>query len=213
MIDKSKYNTIIWDWNGTLLNDAWLGVDVMNSLLSHRNLPVISIEHYREIFDFPVKDYYAKLGFDFNIEPFEIIGNEFIEKYNSKHFECKLRTSAIESLQKLCDIGIKQYVLSARNHKQLDEEFKFHGIHKYFEHFSGLPDNLANGKIELGKKLINSQEIEINKCVLIGDTVHDYEVAGALGIECILVEGGHQSAQRLRNVHHYVIKELKELCD
>jgi phosphoglycolate phosphatase len=206
------YKTIIWDWNGTLLDDAWLGVEIMDSMLKRRNMKGLSIERYRDIFDFPVKDYYAKLGFNFSTEPFEIVGTEFIEKYNVRRFECNLRNSAKHMLAKFKEMGIKQFVLSARNHEQLDEELDFHGIHQYFEHFSGLSDNFANGKLELGMQLIKSQQIDIKKTLMIGDTIHDYEVAQALGIDCVLVQGGHQSVKRLKLSNTMVAKDLEEIA-
>ena len=72
MTDLSKYSHIIWDWNGTLLNDAWLCVEVMNGMLAKRNLPIRTLNQYMDIFDFPVKDYYVKLGYNFEKEPFEV---------------------------------------------------------------------------------------------------------------------------------------------
>ena len=72
-MESSKYTHVIWDWNGTLLDDNWLCVEVMNTLLSSRNLPLLTLERYRDIFDFPVKNYYEKLGFNFKKESFEIV--------------------------------------------------------------------------------------------------------------------------------------------
>lgn len=206
-----KYNTIIWDWNGTLLNDAWLGIEVMNSLLNERKLPLLTLEKYREIFDFPVKDYYAKLGFNFEKEPFEVIGNEFITRYDQKHLSCSLHENALEMLNYIKNAGLKQYVLSARNHVQLENEFDHFGIRFLFESFSGLSDNLANGKIELGRQLIENHKIDQQKTLMIGDTVHDFEVSAELGIDCILYTGGHQSEKRLSVCNTLTINNLIEL--
>jgi phosphoglycolate phosphatase len=208
---KQEVENIIWDWNGTLLDDAWLGVEIINELLNDRNLPGLSLEKYREVFDFPVSDYYARIGFDFSKEPFEHIGNEFIAKYNEKHFECKLKPYAYESLLKFQRSGCKQFVLSARNHNQLENEFKFHKIDHFFENFAGLPDNWANGKAELGMELIRTQQIKPDKTLMIGDTVHDYEVAKHLDLNCILVEGGHQSLNRLKRTNARILRNLMEL--
>ncbi len=46
---------------------------------------------------------------------------------------------------------------------------------------------------------------------MIGDTIHDNEVAAELGIRCVLVAGGHQSENRLRSTGTFVISRLKEL--
>jgi phosphoglycolate phosphatase len=208
---KHRYETIIWDWNGTLLDDSWLAVRVMDNMLTKRDLPGLTLERYQEVFDFPVQDYYARVGFDFNLESFELLGMEFINHYNNLHFECGLRPFAKETLRKFQDAGLKQYVLSARKHDSLGEEMKYHGISHYFENFMGLSDIYANGKIELGKLLFQTHQINPKKAVLIGDTVHDTETANALGIDCILVEGGHQSAQRLKMENARIFKTLEEI--
>ena len=56
---------IIWDWNGTLLNDMELCVHTINEMLQKRNLHELSVDEYKEVFSFPVKDYYQKIGFDY----------------------------------------------------------------------------------------------------------------------------------------------------
>ena len=206
-----KYNTIIWDWNGTLINDRWLALKVMNSLLSSRNLPNLSTEKYLEIFDFPVKDYYQTAGFDFEKESFEIVGSEFIRHYNEQIHDCQMHEHAITALTSFKNKKLKQFVLSARNHSELEKEFKHYKIEKYFESFSGLSDDYANGKTELGLQLIEKQNIDISQAVLIGDTVHDFEVAQELGLDCILVEGGHHSLARLKECNAIVIPDLSHL--
>ncbi|MCX6282944.1 MAG: hypothetical protein NTW31_01715 [Bacteroidetes bacterium] len=74
----ADYKHIIWDWNGTLLDDAWLCVEVMNGMLEKRGLEKVSLDFYRSVFTFPVRDYYEKLGYDFEKEPFEEVGMEFM---------------------------------------------------------------------------------------------------------------------------------------
>ena len=55
MLKPSQYKHIIWDWNGTLLNDAWLFVEIMNSVLENSNMATISLEKYRK-FIYSIKD-------------------------------------------------------------------------------------------------------------------------------------------------------------
>ena len=66
-----KYTDIVWDFNGTLLDDIRAGIDAVNEMLARRDLATIqSVEQYRELFCFPIIDYYAKLGFDFEKEDY-----------------------------------------------------------------------------------------------------------------------------------------------
>jgi len=83
---KNHVELILWDWNGTLLNDQTICIDAMNRLLVKRGLPLLTEEKYRRVFTFPVKTYYAQLGFDFAKEPFEIPALEFMEQYHVNYF-------------------------------------------------------------------------------------------------------------------------------
>ena len=59
-----KFETILWDLNGTLLNDLHVAVSIINRMLKQRDLKQLSIEQYLEVFTFPVSDYYEQIGFD-----------------------------------------------------------------------------------------------------------------------------------------------------
>ena len=52
-----KYKNVVWDWNGTLLNDVKVGVNTLNDMLGRRGLPLLSVEDYKEKFGFPVIDF------------------------------------------------------------------------------------------------------------------------------------------------------------
>lgn len=211
MTDLAKYTHVIWDWNGTLLNDAWLCVDVMNGMLAKRNLPRKTLYQYMQIFDFPVKDYYQKLGYDFDEEPFEVVGMEFMVKYNERQKETRLHEGVIPILDAFRRNGFHQYILSAREQDDLVEETKAFGVFEYFDHIYGLDDHYAHGKTEVGIKLLNEIKVEKNKLLFIGDTRHDAEVAGELGIDCILISNGHHTRERLTFLNLPTLASLKEL--
>ena len=202
---------IIWDYNGTLLDDVELCVDVINSLLKPRNIPLITLNDYKELFEFPVKNYYAKLGFDFRKDSFETVGTEFIVNYDKQRDEIKLKTGAKKILKKISEAGIRQSVLSARKHEQLIEELEHFGIEKYFTNIVGLNDHYAEGKIENGKKLISEIKLSKEQIILIGDTVHDWEVAGAMEIKSLLLADGHHTKEKLEKCKVPVFDNLKEI--
>jgi len=208
-----KYTHIIWDWNGTLLNDAWLCVEVMNSMLSDRDLPPLSLQKYRTIFDFPVRDYYDKLGFDFTAEPFEAVGMEFMIMYNLRQNECSLYNEVPQILEILNKKGYKQYILSAREENELKLETNKLGVAKYFDRVTGLKDHFAHGKSDIGKTLLTALNVPSKKIMFIGDTHHDAEVAAELGIDCILIPNGHHSEERILGCGVPVAYSLSELLE
>lgn len=202
---------IIWDWNGTLLNDLDHCISTINVLLEKRNLPVLNHRRYKEVFSFPVKNYYEKIGFDFTRENFAIPAREFIDLYDSGVNQCSLHQSAIDVLSHFQKKGIRQFVLSAMKQNMLETTLKHNGIFQYFEGVAGLNDHYAVSKVERGKELIKDFEIEKEKTIIVGDTNHDSEVARELGIRCILIADGHQSEQRLMKTGALVLPGLKSL--
>lgn len=212
MIERlSKYKHIIWDWNGTLINDIWLVVEIMNKMLKKRNMPGIDSKKYREIFDFPVIDYYAKLGFNFSKESFEELTVEFISEYYTRFNECKLFNEVEEVLKKIRDMGISQSILSASKEDVLIEKIKYYGIDKYFCRIMGLENHYAESKVERGKKWIDELNLNPQDVLLMGDTAHDYDVSKHIGCDCLLVANGHYSYERLAKLGVDVIGTLKEM--
>jgi phosphoglycolate phosphatase len=67
--------------------------------------------------------------------------------------------------------------------------------------------------MEIGKQLMNdiSSNGKETKILLIGDTMHDYEVAEGLNTDCLLVSNGHQNNEKLKSLNIPVINNLKEL--
>ncbi len=208
--NKRKYSHFIWDWNGTLFDDAHLCTQILNGILKRYNKSAISFEDYQREFGFPVKDYYAKLGFDFEEEPFEVIAAEYIEDYNARRLECGLRENAMDVIHELKAENVTSSILSAYEQKMLEEMVDHFGIREFFENIVGMDDHYAEGKIKNGKDLLRSISEHPEDVVLVGDTVHDYEVASVMGVDCILVASGHQSRDRLEVCGAAVVETLSE---
>lgn len=206
-----EHKTIIWDWNGTLLNDTGICIDAMNQLLSERKLEKLDEATYREIFTFPVRDYYLEAGFDFNKEPFEKPALEFIEEYSDRVKQAALFDDARHTLELLQIAGHEQVILSAMEQDTLLELVRAHGIDHFFRSISGIDNHYAAGKVELGRRLLAGLNGDSKDVLMVGDTIHDHEVGQALGIEVILVARGHQSEQRLLTTGRAVAGSLEEI--
>jgi phosphoglycolate phosphatase len=206
-----QIRNIIWDWNGTLLNDMITCLDCMNMLLKDRSLPLLSMDIYREVFTFPVKDYFLKIGFDFAREEFEVPAVEFVKLYNLKYKESALFSEARGTLQHFRNQGFNQFILSAQEQTLLERLIKFYDIDEFFKSVSGISDNFAASKVEAGKKMMERLRLVPNETIMIGDTVHDYEVSKALGIRCLLVSHGHQSPARLKLTGMPVLEDFFEI--
>ena len=211
MLKPPQYKHIIWDWNGTLLDDAWLFVDIMNGVLENRNMDTITVEKYRKIFRFPVEEYYKKLGFDLGKESFYESGLEFIRAYEKRRYEADLYPMVNSILSKLVSMDIHHSILSAQHQILLDDLTKYYNIRKYFTEINGLNDYYAHSKIDKGIEWIKKAGHNPQEVLFIGDTGHDFEVAQSLGTDCLLLSHGHYCHSRLIQTGAPVIRELKNI--
>lgn len=205
------FKHIIWDWNGTLLDDRWLCIDSINRMLLLRDLDTIDETQYSESFGFPVRDYYGKIGFDFEQEEYEVPAMEFISLYDQRKKECQLQPGAREVLNFIFQAGIPQSLLSASESGILVEMTNHFGISTYFKYIKGLDNHLAHGKADLGKELVAALGLDGSSILMIGDTCHDSEVANLLGINSILYCGGHFPEHRLTACGRTIIHRLTDL--
>jgi phosphoglycolate phosphatase len=208
---RSPYRHVIWDWNGTLLDDLDLCIDVMNGLLRRRGLPPMDRARYHAVFGFPVRDYYQRLGFDFARDSFEQLSVEFIAGYEARRRECNLQPGARATLAALQQAGVTQSILSAYREATLKEIVAHFGLTPHFIRLTGLDNIYAHSKAELGRAWVAELALPGDEILMVGDTLHDLEVAREMGVDCVLVAGGHQSAERLRRQTDRVLIDLNAL--
>ena len=202
---------IIWDWNGTLLDDRWLTIAAMNSVLVKRNMDELTEDQYLQLFTFPVIEYYRRIGFDFERESFSVLGTEFINQYNARAFEPQLHDGIINLIAGLNKNGISHSILSASSQDILDKLVGHHSIGRFFIAVLGQDNHYAYGKIATGKEWINKLGIDPKHTLFIGDTEHDLEVANAIGAHCALLSWGHTHVERLEKNEVKVFNALSDL--
>jgi len=206
-----KYKHIVWDWNGTLLDDMWLCVNAINNVLKSRDMPLVSFKDYRNVFCFPVIEYYEKLGFDFTKEQFPI--QAFLEYYKNRFEDCHLHKDAEVVLKKNSQFGITQSILSAGKQSSLAGWVKYHNIAHFFSQLIGIDNEKADGKTEAGINWLKSSHHKPENILLVGDTIHDSEVAKAMGVRCVLIDIGHVSTDRLKRTGETVLPSLKSVLE
>ena len=209
-----RYKHAIWDWNGTLLNDTWLCVKVLNGLLARRGRAPISEDVYRENFGFPVIHFYEYLGFDTDVDSFDQVSREFIGDYEARWFdECALHRDAHEVLTAMSGLGLTHSVLSAAKQEALDAGIVHYGIREHFTGLVGTDNIYAEGKVARGQHWIEQLPWKPEEVVMIGDTLHDFEVAEAIGTDCILMAHGHHTPERLAATGKRIVHSLRELVE
>ena len=203
---------IIWDWNGTLLDDVGPCVSTINVILCRRGKPPLTVRRYREVFCFPVRRYYEHLGLYLTADEWARIAVEYHDLYRVKAARAPLRRGILTVVETFHRRGFAQSILSASEVNLLEQMVRARAIRDRFTCVAGLRDYYAHSKIDLGRELLAAAGGDPAATVLIGDTIHDWEVATDLGCRCILLAGGHQDLARLRACGAEVVRHPAELA-
>ena len=192
---------VLWDWNGTLLDDVRPEVAALNTLLAERGLPPIDIAFFREQFSYPVRPFYERLGLYREGEDWQALASAFHRLYYS--YEMTLHPEALAILRALRERGVGQSIISAHRQDLLTRDVVRLGVAPFMEHVCG-SDNL-DGASKLDRALELLAALRARPCppddiVVIGDSFHDFDVARRLGVRVVLHGEGTHSAGRLKAV-------------
>ena len=207
-----KIKEIVWDWNGTLINDTSLCVDILNKILFFHDQPSISIEYYRNNFSFPVSAFYKIISLPSSGKKFDDVSLSFISEYRLKWKECNLQPGVLQILKLIKQLGLRQSILSAGNQSDVEVFLDHFKLESFFNQVFGTDNIKAEGKIELGKKFITDSNLRPEEILLVGDTIHDFQVANEIGCLVLLFSQGHNSNNQLSGYSVQIINDLMEVA-
>ncbi len=200
---------VIWDFNGTILDDCDYAVSVRNRTFPAFGLPIIhDMDAYKKAFCFPVRKYYEDAGV--TDENFDAVAHAWMDEYVRGSESIPLHEGVLTALTAFQEAGIKQVVLSASEQSILETQLSFYHLLPFFEKVLGLSDIYAKSKVAIGKGYIQSHAIDPDGCILLGDTLHDADVARAMNIRCLLIANGHQLKETLLTAGVPVVDDVFE---
>lgn len=206
----TKYTHIIWDWNGTLLDDVGAALNSVNAMLERRDKPLINMEQYYEYIDIPIKKFYEHI-FDLENEVYSELLKEYNDGYENQMYEIGLSNGAREVLNTIRTSGLHQSVISSCEQNQLNFYIKHFDLEHYFDAVLGSEDFFAGSKVERAKQYMALNAINPAAVLVIGDLVHDYEMAQNIGADCVLVSIGHQSERILLETGAEVVASISQI--
>jgi phosphoglycolate phosphatase len=207
----TAYRHVVWDWNGTLLDDTWLCCAALNRLLREDGHPPVDPVRYREIFQFPVIKVYQAIGFTPDETSFRAMSVRFMAAYEERKAECRLHAHAETLLDGLAAAGLTHSVLSAYERTLLATTLAQYGLSRRFVKACGGQDIHAGSKEDRARLHLADLGHRPADVLYVGDTAHDAEAAAAMGVDCVLAAHGHQHRDRLEGLGVRVVDGFAEL--
>ncbi|ASW56885.1 HAD family hydrolase [Plantactinospora sp. KBS50] len=188
---------LVWDWNGTLLNDLALVVESTNAVFTSVGGLTVSAEQHRIRFRRPIADYYAEvLGRAVDAAEFERLDKIFHDAYRVGMAGCRLAGDAAGAIRSWAG---SQSLLSMWFHDELVPAVETYGLTGMFRRVDGLRGTVGGDrKAEHLARHLAALEVDGAVTVLIGDSIDDADAAESVGARCVLYTGGFTDPDRLR---------------
>jgi phosphoglycolate phosphatase-like HAD superfamily hydrolase len=188
---------LIWDWNGTLLNDVDLVVRATNLVFTTMGSRALTVEEHRLHFRRPVAEFYAAvLERAVDAEEFDLLDKIFHDAYRAGLTTCALADDAAEAMRAWPG---PQSLLSMAPHDELVPALTAYGLDGSFRRVDGRRTGRAGGtKAAHLVEHLDALGIGAGAAVLIGDSIDDADAAVAVGAGCVLYSGGFTDRERLR---------------
>ena len=202
---------MIFDFNGTILDDVDVCVKAENLTIDHFGLERghLTKDEYLHIFTFPVQKYYENGGFDWSKNSYAEVGRYWFDWYRRLRDEYKVFDGVKEVLEDCHKKGMKNILLSASSLVELKKQLEELEIADYFDEVLGIDNIYAGSKVDIALEWIKDKDPK--DCLMIGDSLHDLETARAMGVDCVLVAKGHQAKDVLLESYDKVVNDIKEV--
>lgn len=209
---------VVFDWNGTLLDDAHANFEGANAALKALGIPPITLDHYRKTFDFPIIHFYHRNGVDADIflERVKDANNAFFPTYERLEKTCSLRSGAKDLLEWVRFHEVTCIILSNHVIESISWHLDRFALRDYFHTLSCNPhDNdvlTSTNKQKRLEQFMTDNRLLPENVLIIGDSLEEPQIGKNLGISSVSISGGCISKERLEKAgaDHY-IDELPEL--
>lgn len=185
-----KYNTIIWDLDGTLADTSEGIYNSIRYVQQKMNLPQITNEQMRSHIGPPIQESYVR---NFNLSGLKLEkAIQYHKEYANEKglYEVQLYPGIIDLLELLRKKQCKQAVVTLKFEETAKKMLDYLNISCYFEFIYGTCPRLYLPKSEMIKKSIDIINSEKEKVLLIGDSFYDAIGASQAEIDFLPVTYG-----------------------
>lgn len=214
----SEIRHLVWDWNGTLLDDQLLVVEALNAVMADRGLPPTDLATYQRLYTRPVKVFYERL-FERPIpdEEWDLLDDVYHRGYKDALERARLAVDAEVALERVAGLGRSQSLLSMYRHHELLPLVQRLGIEGRFVRIDGLQGPGGGPKaphleahLEHVMPLTGSAPEQV---LVVGDAIDDAIAAAHVGARCVLYDGGSHPREELEAVGVPVVDTLTDALE
>ena len=212
MSSEPRVGHVVWDWNGTILDDNDAVVSAVNAVCTAFGRDHIDLDYWRSIYRRPLSEGYQELlARELSTQDWVEVDRLYHDAYRALLPTTRLAPGIPDELHRWRATGGQQSLLSMWFHDQLVPAVERHGLTRHFARIDGLRAEVGGGhKAPHLAAHVAAMGVDGADCVMIGDSVDDALAAASVGARCVLYSGGFTDAARLAEVGVPVVDSLTE---
>ncbi len=208
----------MWDWNGTLFDDQHLVLEGLHAVLDEVGLPRVDLATYQRLYTRPISVFYERLfGRPIAPDEWQQVDDTYHRAYREALHQADLADDARIVLERADGAGWSQSLLSMWRHDELLPLVDRLGIGDRFVRVDGLRGPGGGRKaphLEAHLLAVGRAEPSMRDgVVVVGDALDDAAAAAAVGVPCVLFDGGSHPRGALEATGVPVAASLSEALD
>ena len=205
---------VVWDWNGTLLDDLPIVIEAANVSLSRHGVAPIDEQTYRDHFTRPIRRFYDHLfGRPVSDGEWQSLNDGYHHEYYALVEKAPLTGDALQALDRVDGVPWTQSLLSMSTHDTLLGVLEAKEVFDRFARIDGLRGETGGLKEEHLRVHLEVQGIDPRHAIVVGDTPDDYSAARGVGANPILYDGGSHHLHVLESLDAPVAGTLLQALD
>lgn len=205
---------VVWDWNGTLLDDLPVVVEAVNLSMGRLGMPPIDEDGYRDHFTRPVRAFYDSLfGRPISDEEWDQLNEGFHTEYFARVDGAALTVDTVVALDAAASLGWGQSLLSMSPQDWLEHVVSSKGVAERFLLIDGLSGATGGLKAQHMEEHVQALDIHPERVVVIGDTPDDAVAARHVGANVVLYDGGSHHLPHLEGMGAPVAHSLVQAVE
>jgi phosphoglycolate phosphatase-like HAD superfamily hydrolase len=206
---------IVWDWNGTLLDDNHAVVAAVNAVCARYQRAAISLAEWRAVFRRPISAVYEELlARPLTDADWAAIDGAYHEEYDRLVPDLDLARDARPALRMWRAAGNTQSLLSMWFHEDLVTLTDKLGVAAEFVRIDGLR-SAVGGDSKAASLVAHLAGLDLDPAdvVLIGDVEDDASAAAGAGTACVLLTTGISTPEALARAGVPVVDSISQAVE
>lgn len=195
-----RYEIVVFDWDGTIADSVAQVVQALQQAARQLALPALDTQRTRALVGLGMNELLAELLPSLPASQYQAFTDHYRRCYFGSRHQVDVPFAGIpELLQALAGQGRQLAVATGKSRAGLDRALQSTGLARYFSSSRCAGEGPSKPAPWMLASLAEELGASASRMVMVGDTIHDIDMARAFGCACI---GVHYDAEAPGTLRH-----------